>query len=77
MVKIRILSTPGCPACAKVKGMLDDMGTKYEVVDLSKHPEMAAKYQIMSAPGIVINGKLKFTGAPSKAELEKAIKEAK
>ncbi len=74
MAKVIILTTPGCKNCKKVEEMLDELNVKYSVVDVTKKPEMLAKYPILSAPGIVINGELRFTGAPSRNELEKAVK---
>ena len=74
MVKVQILTTPGCVSCVEVKKMLDAMKVKYEVIDIVKNPLILEKYQIMTAPGIVINGKLKFTGVPSKKELRNLIK---
>lgn len=71
--KIQILTTPGCSSCARVEKMLDEMKVKYEIVDITKNPGIVQKYQIMSAPGIVINGKLEFTGVPSKEELKKKV----
>ncbi len=73
MVKIKILTTPGCSSCKKVEQMLDELGVKYEIVDITKNPKILEKYQVMSAPGIVINGKLEFQGVPSKEELKKKI----
>ncbi len=72
-MKVKILTTPGCSSCAKVKKMLDDMNQKYEVIDITKNPQILQKYQVMSAPGIVINGKLEFTGLPKKEELKKKL----
>lgn len=73
-MKIQILTTPGCSSCAKVEKILDEMKVKYNVIDVTKNPAILQKYQIMSAPGIVINGKLEFTGVPSKEELKKKLK---
>lgn len=74
MAKVQILTTPGCSSCAKVEKMLDEMKVKYEVIDMIKNPEILQKYPIMAAPGIVIDGKLEFTGVPSKEELKKKLK---
>ena len=38
MVKVQILTTPGCAGCAEVKKMLDAMKIKYEVIDIVKNP---------------------------------------
>ncbi len=73
MVKVQILTTPGCGGCAKVKKMLDEMGVKYETIDVTEHPEMLETYPVMSAPGIVINGKLVFSGVPGEQELKKKL----
>ncbi|MBI2136764.1 thioredoxin family protein [Candidatus Woesearchaeota archaeon] len=74
MAKVEILTTPGCSSCARVKRMLDEMKVKYKVIDITQNPEIVQKYQVMSAPGIVINGKLEFSGVPNKKELELALK---
>jgi len=74
MVKVQILTTPGCTSCVKVEKMLDEMKVKYKIIDITKNPKILEKYRVMTAPGIVINGKLEFSGVPSKAELEKKLK---
>lgn len=73
-MKVQILTTPNCSSCAKVKKMLDEMNVKYEIIDITKNPKILEKYQVMSAPGIVINGKLRFQGVPNKEELRKKLK---
>ena len=72
-MKIQILTTPGCSSCVQVENMLDKMGMKYEIIDITKNTQILEKYQVMSAPGVVINGKLEFTGVPNKAELMKKL----
>lgn len=71
MVTIQILTTPLCTSCAVVERMLDKMGVKYELIDITKNPEVLQKYPIMAAPGVVINGKLEFVGVPKEQELAK------
>ncbi|MBI4447766.1 thioredoxin family protein [Candidatus Woesearchaeota archaeon] len=71
--KVQILTTPGCSNCSRVEQMLDEMKIKYEIIDITKNPKILQKYQVMSAPGIVINGKLEFQGVPSKDELKKKL----
>lgn len=73
MVKVQILTSPGCAGCAIVEKMLDEMKVKYEIIDVTSNPEILEKYPIMTAPGIVINGRLEFTGVPSKEELKKKL----
>ncbi len=69
MVKVQILTTHGCPSCTRVKKMLDEMKVKYQVIDITKNPQILQKYQVMTAPGIVIDGKLEFSGVPKEEEL--------
>jgi len=68
-MKIEILTTPGCTTCSAVEKMLDEMKVPYEVIDVTEKPEYLEKYPIYTAPGIVINGKLEFTGVPKKEKL--------
>ncbi len=75
MVSVQILTTPSCSSCAAVEKMLDKMGVKYELIDITKNPEILQKYPIMAAPGVVINGKLEFTGVPKEKELAEKIKD--
>lgn len=73
MVDVKILSTPGCVGCKTVEKMLDKMGVKYKTVDITKNPSVLKKWQVFHAPGIVINGKLEFTGVPKEDELKKKL----
>lgn len=73
MAKVQILTTPGCSSCKAVEKMLDEMKIKYVVVDIIKNPDILKKYPVMTAPGIVINGKLEFAGVPSRKDLEKKL----
>ncbi len=73
MAKVLILTTPGCSGCVLVEKMLDGMKIKYEIINVLQKPEILQKYPIMTAPGIVIDGKLEFSGAPGKEELKKKL----
>lgn len=42
-------------------------------VDITQHPEIAVKYQIMATPAIAINGKLEFVGIPKENALRERI----
>ncbi len=74
-MKIEILTTPGCSNCSVVEKMLDEMKVSYEVIDVTEKPEYLEKYTIYTAPGIVINEKLEFTGVPKKEKLIEKIKQ--
>ena len=73
MADVKILSTPGCVGCRTVEKMLDNMGVKYKIIDITKNPSVLKKWQIFHAPGIVINGRLEFTGVPKEDELKKKL----
>jgi glutaredoxin len=68
-MKIEILTTPACSNCSILEKILDDIGIQYHVIDVIENPEYLKKYPIFTAPGIVIDDKLEFTGIPSKKEL--------
>lgn len=72
-MKVEILTTPDCSNCSVVEKMLDELGVKYEVIDVTEKPEYLKKYPIYTAPGIVIDGKLEFTGIPKKEKLKAKI----
>ncbi|KFM19714.1 ribonucleoside-triphosphate reductase protein [Marine Group I thaumarchaeote SCGC AAA799-P11] len=72
-MKVEILTTPGCSNCSVVERMLDDMKIPYNVIDVTEKPEYLEKYPIYTAPGIVIDDKLEFTGVPKKQELERKL----
>jgi len=67
--KIEILTTTSCGNCKVVEKMLDEMNISYDVIDVTENPEYLEKYPIFTAPGIVIDDKLEFTGIPKKNEL--------
>ncbi|MEK0318176.1 MAG: thioredoxin family protein [Nitrosopumilus sp.] len=72
-MKIEILTTPSCSNCSVVEKMLDEMKVSYEVIDVTEKPEYLEKYPIFTAPSIVINEKLEFTGVPKKEKLIEKI----
>lgn len=67
MIEVRVITVPDCVQCDKAKKVIEkvkrdipDMTVEY--IDVTEHPEILQKYRVMSAPGIVINGKLEYTG---------------
>jgi len=72
-MKVEILTTPDCSNCSVVEKMLDDLGIKYDVIDVTEKPEYLKKYPIYTAPGIVIDDKLEFVGVPKKEKLKAKI----
>jgi glutaredoxin len=73
-MKVEILTTPDCTNCNVVEKMLDEMKIPYEIIDVTEKPEYLEKYPIFTAPGIVINGNLEFTGIPKKEKLIEKLK---
>ncbi len=82
MIKVDLLTMPGCTHCAAAKKILDKIKSDFpemevEILDVTEHPEVAQKYMLMSSPGIVINGKLEFTGGVKEETLRKRLNELK
>jgi len=71
--KIEILTTPSCGNCKVVENILDELNIPYDIIDVTEKPDYLEKYPIFTAPGIVINGKLEFTGVPKMRELLEKI----
>ena len=68
-MKVEVLPNPDCSNCSTLEKMLDEIGVSYEVIDVTKKPEYLEKYPIYTAPGLVIDEKLEYTGIPKKKEL--------
>ena len=64
---VRLLfTTKTCPNCAVAKRALEEAHVEYRVVDAEENKEMARKYQILSAPTLVVlkeDGVEKLTNA--------------
>jgi len=77
--KVQILKTPGCGSCSKVTELImkirEDENLEFEIeeLDITGHPELLRKYQIMVPPGIIIDGKLEFTGMPGEKKLRERL----
>jgi len=72
--KVEVLTTPDCSNCSVVEKMLDEMKIPYDLIDVTEKPEYLQKYPIFTAPGVVIDGKLEFTGIPKKEKLIEKLK---
>ncbi len=68
-MKVEVLTTPDCSNCVVLEKMLHELGISFDVIDVTEKPEFLEKYPIYTAPGLVIDGKLEFTGIPKKKEL--------
>jgi len=70
-MKVEVLTTPGCSNCKVLEKMLDNLGISYDLVDVTEKSEYLERYPIFTAPGLVIDGKLEFTGIPKIEDLKK------
>lgn len=78
MIEVLFLTVPNCVQCAKAKRVIEkvqpafpDMKVAY--VDVTQQPEILQKYPIMSSPGIVVNGKLEYSGGLDEAAFRKLL----
>ena len=72
-MKIQVLTTPGCSNCSVLEKMLENLEVTYDLIDVTEKPEYLEKYHIFTAPGLVINEILEFTGIPNNDELKKKL----
>ena len=70
-MKVEVLTTPGCSNCEVLEKMLDNLGISYDLIDVTEKSEYLERYPIFTAPGLVIDGKLEFTGIPRLEDLKK------
>jgi glutaredoxin len=82
MIKVELLTMPGCAHCAVAKQIIEKIKKDFkdlevEIIDVTEHPEVAQRYMLMSSPGIAINGKLEFTGGVKEESLRKKLNELK
>lgn len=82
MIKMELLTMPGCVHCGAAKETVERVKGDYpemevEIIDVTENPEASAKYMLMSAPGVVINGSLEFTGGVTEEQLRKRLEELK
>ena len=70
-MKVEVLTTPGCSNCKVLENMLNNLEISYNLIDVTEKPEYLEKYPIFTAPGLVVDGNLQFTGIPKKENLKK------
>ena len=76
MVALQEVTVPGCRECIEFEELWETIKGDFPNVELKQYdatsPEgqaMVQKYEIMAAPGIVINGELFSTGGVDKKKL--------
>ncbi len=78
MINILFLTVPNCVQCAKVKRIIDKIKPDYpgmmmEEINIIEHPEILEKYRVLSSPGVVINGKLEYSGGLDEASFRESL----
>lgn len=76
MKKIEVLGT-GCKKCVttaeQMQSVADELGIEVEVEKVTD-PAAIMGYQVMSTPGVAIDGKLAHSGSvPDRAEIESML----
>lgn len=82
MIKMQIITVKGCECCEEIKKYIENVKKDFpdlgvEILDSAEHPALIKKYNILSAPGIVINGKLEFNGETKEEDLRKRLEKIK
>lgn len=80
MIDMLFITVPNCAQCAKAKHVIEKVqpdfpDLKVEYVDVTQHPEILQQYRVLSAPGIVLNGKLEYTGGLEEAAFRERLKQ--
>lgn len=80
MINVQLVKTQDCSHCGQVKDLLKklapefpEMKVKEILMTTDKGMELVQKHGIMSSPGVIINGKLAFTGGASEEQLRKKL----
>ena len=82
MIEVEILSTPGCRSCKAAKKVVEDLVERqkehfpdltWKDVYLTEHDDYILRYNVMSTPVVVINGKKEFDGTIKEGELVAAL----
>jgi small redox-active disulfide protein 2 len=66
-MEIKVLGTTGCFNCRKLEEMvkvtLKELGQTADVMKVTDISEIA-KHGVLSTPGLIVNGKVKYAGKP-------------
>lgn len=83
-IKIQIVTSSGCECCEDIKTYIKDVqkdfpSLRVEIINMTtpEGQELVQKHNILSAPGIIINGQLEFSGETKEEDLRKKLKEIK
>lgn len=67
MRRVELFSVPGCDACVDVLRVLtavaaDRPDLEVREVDLTEHPEVAARHGLLACPAVAVDGRVVFVG---------------
>ena len=81
VINVEVFASPGCSKCGHAKEVLrklaDELGegkVRWREVNILEEMDHAVALGVMSTPAIAIDGELVFTGLPSRARLEAALR---
>lgn len=82
MIKIQVISAPGCSHCEEARGLLKKEiksqfpDVKIEFIDIisKEGQKMVQQHSIMTSPGVIVNGELFSVGGLDKNKLIERIK---
>jgi len=80
-VRIELFYSPACPLCPRARELVmsldEDNNMQIEEVNILSNEGLkrAENYGVSSLPTIVLNGKTKLTGLPSRSNLMKMIQQ--
>lgn len=83
MIKIELVTVEGCHVCHDVKKTLQSLKSAYEfkveeyTTNSDRGHKLVDKYDIRSAPGIIINDEYFTSGATTKEEIIQRFEEVK
>lgn len=77
MSEAKLLISPGCPHCATMMSLLGELLKEGKIarllmINIAEQPDEATKHHVRSVPWLKL-GEMEFSGAHTRAELEKAI----
>ena len=51
---IMLVTTEQCPNCVTVQTVMNEANIQYDIVDVSKYPEVVSRYSVRSAPTLIV-----------------------
>ena len=78
MANVKLITMPGCSHCGPAKELLlqvapDFPQAEVEILNVVEDPDLAVKYNLLQAPGLVINEKLVSSGGFDEKELREFL----